>query len=151
MISQNFVSSSSLNLYIWCSCQFRLGGLHSSLLIFSKLIWLTRLYMWLSTHCDYLPFFVSALKGSWLLSICTASSKPFSFRMSHIKTCFLICYLLGKTFWTNSVAAKRKYVSKLMTSQPERFLSCLLNYLNAHIFNNPISMCEKHLVYFYEV
>ena len=96
-------------------------------------------------------FFVSALKGSWLLSICTASSKPFSFRMFQIKHGFLVCYLFGKTFLANSVAAKRKYVSKLMTSQPERFLSCLPNYLNAHIFNNPISICEKHLVYFYEV
>ena len=97
------------------------------------------------------PFFVSALKSIWPLSICTASSKIFSSRMSHIKTCFLICYLLGKTSRANSVAARRKYVSKLLTSQPERFLSCLPNYLNAHIFNNPISMSEKHLVYFFEV
>ena len=97
------------------------------------------------------PFFVSALKSIWPLSICTASSKIFSSRMSNIKTCFLICYLLGKTPRANSVAARRKYVSKLLTSQPEKFLSCLPNYLNAHIFNNPISICEKHLVYFFEV
>ena len=54
----NFVSSSSLNLYIWCSCQFRLGGLHSSLLTFSKLIWLTRLYMWLSNTLWLFAFFL---------------------------------------------------------------------------------------------
>ena len=45
---QKFVSSSFLNLYIWCSCRCRLRGLYSSLLIFSKLIQLICLYMWLS-------------------------------------------------------------------------------------------------------
>ena len=34
-------------------------------------------------------FFDRALKGSWLLSICTTL---FFFRMSQIKTCFLLCY-----------------------------------------------------------
>ena len=48
------------------------------------------------------------------------------FRMSQIKTQFLVCYLLSKTFSTNSAITKRKYVSKLMKSQPERFLSCLI-------------------------
>ena len=85
------------------------------------------------------PFFVTTLKSIWLLSICTTSSKMFSSRMSYIKTCFLICYLLGKTFRANSVAAKRRYVSKLLTSQPERFLSCLHNYVNAHILHNHVS------------
>ena len=140
MISQNFVHSSFLNLYIWCSCQFRLGGLHSSLLIFSKLIWLMSLHVALKHTVISCPFFVSALKSIWLLSICTASSKMFSSRMSYIKTCFLICYLFG---WANSVAAKRRYVSKLMTSQPERFLSCLHNYVNAHILINHVSTFQN--------
>ena len=58
VISQNFVSNSFLNSYIWCSCQFRLGGLHYSLLIFSKLIWLTRLYIWLSNTLWLFAFFL---------------------------------------------------------------------------------------------
>ena len=34
----------------------------------------------------------------------------------------------------NSATTEGKYVSKLMTSQPERFLSCLHNYVNAHMW-----------------
>ena len=47
--------------------------------------------------------------------------KMFPFRMSRIKTWFLVCYLFGKSFCTNFAATKGKYVSKLMTKQPERF------------------------------
>ena len=85
MISQNFVSSSSLNSYIWCSYQFRLGGLHSSLLIFSKLIWLMSLHVALKHTVISCPFFVSALKGTWLLSICTALWKCFLSQCRRIK------------------------------------------------------------------
>ena len=66
----------------------------------------------------------NATKLTQLLPICTASCQMFSFRMSQIKTQFFV-YLLGKTLYTNSATTKGKYVSKLMTSQHKRFLSCL--------------------------
>ena len=117
------------------------------------------------------PFSVSALKGTRLLSIWTASWKMFSFRISQTRTWFLVCDLFGKTFWANSGLTKRKYVSKLMTSQPERFLSCLhmqmllyLIIMEAHSKINPLqllmvkhtSTCKwhirhKNLIFFFTI
>ena len=150
-----FTALSLICILLWCSGWCRLGGLHSSLLIFSKLIWLIYLCMWLSNtlwlvalslivHSKVLVFyqyvllhqkFDSALKGSWLLSIYTASWKMIPFRMSQIKTQFLVCYLLSKTFSTNSAITKRKYVSKLMKSQ---LRWVLFNIVGSQITSNAL-------------
>ena len=46
----------------------------------------------------------------------------------------------------NSATTEGKYVSKLMTSQPERFLSCLHNYVNAHMWHCMIQRITMVLV-----
>ena len=46
----------------------------------------------------------------------------------------------------NSTTTEGKYVSKLMTSQPERFLSCLHNYVNAYMWHCMIQRITMVLV-----